>query len=75
MKFKTFLRKVKRCPDCQDVQKSVVFIKANHDTIGICAKHWGELADSDLEWPETKTVYSQVKIGNRLVPVHLEVKR
>jgi hypothetical protein len=53
--FKTFLRKIKRCPDCNDPIKAVVLIEDKHghyETIGVCQKHWEELADSDLEFPE-----------------------
>lgn len=49
MKLKRFLSKVKNCPDCQDTRKAVVFILGDNEEIGICEKHWSELADSDLE--------------------------
>jgi hypothetical protein len=48
--LKTFLNEVKKCPDCQDTKKAVVFILDDNEKIGICEKHWSELADSDLEW-------------------------
>jgi len=40
------LAKLKACDECK--HRPVVFLTA--EAIPVCARHWAEIADSNLEW-------------------------
>ncbi|MFW6117210.1 MAG: hypothetical protein ACOC6G_01325 [Thermoproteota archaeon] len=51
--FHFFMQKIKECPQCNE--DPIVFIRKEHQKIGLCKEHWEKLAESEISFSTEDT--------------------